>query len=397
MPTSAGKREADAEGTPCYVSGLVTDSPRPAHPETSDAGAPAAAAVEDEFAGIPSPRRRFPWFSLLVVLLAAYLVYHQRSDLLFALSPSQPVDLGDARALTSGGAAPVNRYVRLAGPADRENALILDTQGSWEFTQFFRLLGTQSRVFVHRRPDPLPVAMAESSVYTGRLLRVRDLSYAASIRRYFAARVSATHLFDPMALRAALAQGRAFPIPLADRAGEVVALQANTVLSLDLGISGMWRIDVPRDRFPDPAAARTWLVAHGFIDPVAAPQAEQSPGFHTVRARLDEASKAKAVSALADLDPHVRIHPARLSLQSPVADIAADGASGLRIGSGANAQRAEVGAVLAARIVEPVQIPEDALLLLEGEQPRQHLKSVVIVGFFVVFALLNLLALRRAA
>ena len=52
----------------------------------------------------------------------------------------------------------------VAGMADRESGVIIDTAGSWRFTQFFRLLGTRSRIFVSRVADPIPVEQAEKEI-----------------------------------------------------------------------------------------------------------------------------------------------------------------------------------------------------------------------------------------
>ena len=41
-----------------------------------------------------------------------------------------------------------------------------------------------------------------------------------------------------------------------------------------------------------------------------------------------------------------------------------------------------------------MQIPDDALLLLEGEKPRDHLKVLIVAAFLLGFAVVNLLAMR---
>jgi len=50
------------------------------------------------------------------------------------------------------------------GNADRESAVVLDTR-VMHFTQFFRLLGTNNRIFVRRAPDPLPAELAARDVF----------------------------------------------------------------------------------------------------------------------------------------------------------------------------------------------------------------------------------------
>jgi len=102
------------------------------------AGAAAAPAV-DEFAHIPSPRTRHPVLAAAAAALAFFLVFHIRAEVRYALSPSAPVELGDARTAFSPAGLPAvaevaNRYVRVRGTPDRESALELDTKGSWVFS-----------------------------------------------------------------------------------------------------------------------------------------------------------------------------------------------------------------------------------------------------------------------
>ncbi len=116
-------------------------------------------------------------------LLAFFLVFHIRHDLRYALSSGEPADLGAARVAFGRGAKAVgdyeNRYVRVAGTPDRESALEIDTKGSWVFTQFFRILGTDERLFVHRPASPLPAALAEAD----RLRGAADALRRAVVRR----------------------------------------------------------------------------------------------------------------------------------------------------------------------------------------------------------------------
>ena len=61
----------------------------------------------DECAGIPSPPRRRPPLAVFGVLLALYLIFHQRADIVYALSSSAPRAVGIAPALFAEGAAPL--------------------------------------------------------------------------------------------------------------------------------------------------------------------------------------------------------------------------------------------------------------------------------------------------
>jgi hypothetical protein len=343
----------------------------------------------DEFAGIPSRASRHPVIAAAAVLLAGYLVFQIRADVQYALSPAAPIDAGDARALAHAAQVPVNRLVRLAGHADRESALILDTQGSWQFTQFFRLLGTDDKVFVQRAADPLPVELADHDVFTGRLVAFRNLSFEESIRRHFSSQVSATHFFAVDALEAAL--GRGTPLALADRAGQSVTLAPEDELSIDVAHPGDVRIELPGERYPDLAKAQAQVVERG-----GQVLSAETTEIHrqAIVARFADDRREAALAALSDLDRRVRIGPARKTTRVRIADLGVS-PEGLvarpRDAAPITLPRAEIATI---RSVAPVRIPEGAWLLLEGDHPRDHLRTVIVAILLVGFALVNLLALR---
>jgi hypothetical protein len=355
-----------------------------------DGGGPSG-PPPDEFAGIPSRASRHPVIAAAAVLLAGYLVFQIRADVQYALSPATAVELGDARNVATAASVPGNRYVRLSGRADRESALILDTQGSWAFTQFFRLLGTEDHIFVKRAADPLPLELAERDVFTGRLVPFKDLSFQESIRRHFSANVSATHFFVPAALEAGLAQGGAGPITLADRAGQKVTLALEDQLTIDTAPPGDLRIELPSDRWPELAKARAAVTDAGgqVISAETSPLRRQA-----VVARFPDARREAALATLSDLDRRILIGPARTTHKIRAGELRAT-TEGLvahpRGGAEVILPRAQIVAV---RSVAPVKIPEGAWLLLEGDLPRDHVKSVLVAVLLVVFALVNLMALR---
>ena len=228
----------------------------------------------DEFADIPNPRTRHPALAMAAALLALFLVGKMRRDLTFFLSSPQPAQLGDARALMANERGPaaladgVNRVVRLRGIPDRESALQVDTKGSWTFSELSRLLGTQSRLFIHRREDPLPGFRAEADVFEGRLMRFSDLPFEEAIRSYFANHVSATHFFSRDALvHAFTASGNSGTnggvVSVPDLAGDAVTLGPNDILAFDLVHPGEIEVGLPAARFANPEVARSALVARG--------------------------------------------------------------------------------------------------------------------------------------
>jgi hypothetical protein len=327
------------------------------------------------------------------VALAAFLIFQLRDDLRYALSPATPVEVGDARALAHMPAAqvPVNRYVRMSGAPDRESGVVLDPRGSWSFTQFFRLLGTDNQVFVRRWPDPLPVDLAERDVFTGRLVRFHQLSFENSIREHLARHVSATHFFSAAELARTLRSGGSFTLP--DRLGEPVTLAPDDELAVDTAQPGDVQVELPADRFPAPEQARAAVAARGAevlrVTPLP-------PGRFAVVARFPAARRDAALAALADVDRRVHIGPARTTTRVRVADLRA-------VPEGLSA-RSPTGAEMVLRFPEiqtvrtlaPLRISDHAWLLIEGERPRDHLRDVVIAVFLAGFALVNLLAVRRA-
>jgi hypothetical protein len=346
----------------------------------------------DEFSHIPSRPRRPPLLTLLTLAVAVFLVVRLRHDVRYALSPSAPAELGEARTLADRPASglPINRYVRLSGLPERESAVILDPRGSWEFSQLFRLHGARGRFFVRRSEDPLPPALAERDVFTGRLMRFSDLSFSGSIARHFAERVTATHFFSARELAAALVRP-ARPLVVKDVGGEPVTLGASDRLAFDVLIMGQYQIDLPRIRFAQRGQAEGAVQAAG--GRVLA--ARESAEAWVLTVALPDTVRERALTTLADLDREVRFRAARQTVERSPAEIrATEDAFDL----GQPAQAAGVvpfERVASIRTLTTVRVPDDALLLLEGEAPRSQLKAVIILAVLVAFGTVSLLALRR--
>jgi hypothetical protein len=357
-----------------------------------ESGGPGAPA--DEFAGIPSSRRRNPIIAAAAAALAIFLIYQVHEDLFFAMSHSGPIDLGDARAVANQPLAklPINQMVRMTGTPDRESGVIIDTAGSWRFKQFFRLLGTRSRIFVSRVPDPIPVEQAEKDVFEGRLVPFRNLSFSDAIRKHFASRVTATHFFAASAVRDSVSHAAGDPLSVADLLGEKLSLAPDDELFVDVARPADVQVDLPRSKFKDVAAARAEVESHGAIvlDDTIKPGDEKSVSLVIT---FPPEKRDQTMSAISDLDSHVRYRLLRTTYSAKVADLRA-GTDGIKVGS--EGRELPLDKILAIRTVARVQIPDDALLLLEGDRPREHVMSIVIAAFLFGFAILNLLALRRS-
>jgi hypothetical protein len=357
-----------------------------------ESGGPGAPA--DEFANVPSSRRRHPVLALAAALLAGFLIYQIHEDLFFALSHSSPTDLGDARALANQPMSqlPLNRVVRISGTADRESGVIIDTAGSWRFTQFFRLLGTQSRVFLSRVPDPIPVEQAEKDVFVGRLLPFRDLSFAAAIRKHFANRVTATHFFGAAAVKDKVSGGADGPLLMTDLLGEKVSLSATDELFVDVARPADVQVDLPRSKYRDLAAAKAAVEGHGATVLEDTSRAGDDKSISLVITFPAE-KRDQGMSAISDLDPHVRYRPVRTTYPVKAGDLGA-GKAGLVVKVGGESKELPLDQILAIRTAATVQIPDNALILREGDRPADHYTTIIIAVFLLGFAVLNLLALK---
>jgi len=381
---------------------------------------------EDEFANVRARAGRHPALALGAAALALFIIFHIRADLSFALSSAEPIDLGDASATFAAapaGAKPhgrgvspealaqaANHYVRVRGTPDRESALELDTKGSWVFTQFFRILGTGSRLFVHRRENPLPAVRAEEDRFEGRLIRFADLSFEHSIREYTAAHVSATHFFAPDALRRAVAQAPgAQTVTINDLAGDPVVLGPNDLLAIDVTVPEQIRISFPPDKFRHAAEASSEVEKRGGsvlkiveepwpVNPTAKPaEAAARPDHVVLLVRFPPDKRQAALGELGDIDPKIQIRDERRTLTVRLSDLR-DGGDALLVQSaeaGAAPERLPIADVPAIRTLAAVQMPADAWMLIEMDHPRDHVQSVIFAGVLLAFAAINLIGLAR--
>lgn len=380
--------------------------------QTGPRPTPAGISEVDEFADIPNPRSRHPALALAAALLALFLVAKTRSDLRFFLSSPRPADLGDARALMASDrgravlAEGVNHVVRVRGTPDRESALQVDTKGSWTFTELFRLLGTQSRIFVHRRENPLPGFRAEADVFEGRLLRFSELPFEDAIRSYFAGHVGATHFFKPDDLRRVVAAGVSPSAALPDLAGDSVTLGPNDILAFELVHPGEVEVGLPVARFAKPEAARAALVSRGaeVLRPGRALPDRQT-WIVAVPAAQGDRKRDQLMDDLGALDYQSDLRDVRETVTARLADVtvegtalavrASEGAATTATAPSAAKTRALVG-LETIRTLATVQIPPDAFLIVEAETPREHLSDAAIAVVLIAFASVNLVGLSKA-
>jgi hypothetical protein len=373
-----------------------------------------AQSAGDEFAHIPTPRTRHPILAIAAAALALFLIVHVRHELRYVLSSGTPLDLGEARVTFSPRVTPSgfdNRYVRVRGTPDRESGLEVDTKGQWTFTQFFRVLGTGERLFVHRLASPLPAPLAERDVFEGRLVRFGELPFGDAVRRYFSAHVVASHFFAPEDVRAALVAAHGGPLSLRDRAGDAVTVAPEDQLVIDVRRPDELRVGLPRDRFADDASARaeierrggTIVATKGLVKVEAPPApgnllANAPPATErwTFVVRFPADARQAALSALGELDRKVEIRDARETLRVRVSDMAPGDEGGLSLRPGGGSERrVPLADIAAVRTLSTVHVPDDAFLLIEGDRPRDHLPTLFLALAVAMFGAFNLAALVR--
>jgi hypothetical protein len=379
---------------------------------TSDRG---QAGGVDEFAHIRSPRTRSPLLALAAAALASFLVFHVRHELRYALSSSEPLDLGEARVTFSPRTTMTgldNRYVRVRGAPDRASGLEVDTKGSWTFSQFFRVLGTGDHLFVHRLPSPLPAASAEDDVFEGRLVRFGELPFEDAVRAFFSAHVAASHVFALADLRAALAAARGGALTLHDRAGDPVTLAPGDLVVIDVRRLDEVLVGLPRERFVDGAAARAEIERRGgaivaakglvrvdaagatAVGPLSLGDGPPPVERWTFVARFEGPDRDAALSALGELDRRVDIRDARETVKAHVSDLAVV-EDGLVVKTTRAERHLPWATIAAARTLATVRVAEDAYLVIEADRPRDHLPTLFLALVVAVFGVVNLGAFAR--
>ncbi len=346
---------------------------------------------EDEFAGIaPAPRRRSPVAAAIVVGLAGLLTWHLRAELKFAFASRAPVELGDARSLFAQGAdrhvaLDDNRYVSLAGQPDRRNSLYIEPRGEKTRQAFFRLLGTGTRVFVRALDTTGRLDLKDA--WTGRLRRFDTLPYAPSLRAYYRDKVEATRYLAPETLKAAMKGAGG----LRDRAGEPIALQPSTPISVDVSFPEELAVTMPAEKFPTDLDARHELERLGLtvIPTPTTTRKEDGQDYFTL---LIRAPLAQRNAILGKLDEKAIPFAAYEDRWTAQLSQLSDARDALHVGERA----VPWTQVRSAGVDAPIDIADDAFVLTEGEAPGAYWWAPALVLVLLAFAGFNVWYLLRA-
>lgn len=350
---------------------------------SDEPAAPSGAPSEgdDEFAGItPSPRGKNPLVAAAVIALALVLAWHLRDDLRYAFAARTPADLGDARSLTSRGVTlDDNRYVTIAGQAERRYALYVEPKGERSRQTIYRLLGG-TRLFV--RADDATGRTDLADRWTGRLRRFDTLPFAASLRTYYERETKVTRFVALDALKAALSGGGG---ELRDRMGEPLTVGADELVTVDVDYPGELKLFLSKDKFPSLLDARHELER---MQLTPSPGEEAKEEFVFVVA-MPDARKNEIIGKLSDKEIVFQPRAERYSVRRGELALGGDQ---LTIGKLTRVPWARVSAV---GVPSPVVIAGDAFMLTEGEAPPSFWWAPLLFALLVGFAAFNVWYLAR--
>jgi hypothetical protein len=343
---------------------------------------------EDEFAGIePYRPRRSPILAAAVILISGYLLFHLRHDLTYSLRSRTPTPITDVRASFRAGAAVTDdTYVTARAVPDRATAVMLDVKGKDEFIPFVRIMGTGSRLLVAQRRGLRPLGDVYDDVYAGRLMRLRDVSYADTVREHFAKRIAATNFFPVADVCAHLGQA---PTKLAAVSGDEVTFDAARVIGLDVTFRGDYAVTLPRERFPNEADGRGTLEQAGAeVKEAAETKTELKFVVHVPDERRDA-----LMEQLRKLDSRCDVQLRQATYQAPWGQLAG-GDGNLRLP--ADPGSAPCAWATSFKTYDQLHIPAGAYVLVEGERPQDLWYVPIFAVLLVLFSLWNALALVAA-
>lgn len=346
---------------------------------------PAAPPIDDDdadFASLPpSSRGKNPLVAAAVIALALIIAWHLRDDVAFAFASRTPVALGDARSLSARGVTlDDNRYVTIAGQPERRYALYVEPRGVRARQTIFRLLGPGTRVLVRAAETGDRSDIAER--WTGRLRRFDAMSYAPSLRHYYATETEVTRNLALDALKLELAGGGGV---LRDRMGEPIRVAPDQAVVVTVDYPGELKVYLGKDRFPSLADARHELDRIG-LQPSSGDETKDEFVFVLP---MTEARKNEVLGKLSDKELAFQPHQERFSVKR--SDLKLDG-DALQIGTRARVPWSQVAAV---GVPAPVDIGGDAFILLEGEAPSQFWWAPLLLALLVGFAAFNVWYLVR--
>jgi hypothetical protein len=414
---------APSAASPPSSGGAASES---AAAQPNEPGAPIPPdAIDPELLRLPVPLpRRQPLLAIAVLIVGALLLYRLRTDLRYALQSATPRSLGQAATAPKGPelSTALEQYVSLSGLPDHRNSLTFEFKGARSRMQVFRLLGTGSRIFV--ATPTAGVLLADR--YQGRLRRLDDLSYADTLRAQWQ-QMQVLRAIDLGKLEKLPPGPLAKPLQISDRAGEALTIGEQQDLLIDVLFESDLRVLLSKERFPSEADARHEVerlqLSHG-------PGVETKDGYGYVL-RLPPKGPARQ-HVLAQIDEQgiwlwhrvetyrvpagaVQVTPVGLSIPGPdalpqpvryqplaVAVAPTPGESVPPPPALLLTAQKEPNTLLlweqlqAVQVSEPLTVPADALLLVDGEAPKSVSYTLPVALLLLLFMGFNVWYLLRS-
>jgi hypothetical protein len=354
-------------------------------------------------------RRRHPLISAAVILLSLYLMWFVRADFLFFWQPARATDVGDAgKALRDGKLVP-NTHVTLTGAPDRKHSLVLEAR-SGGYESFFRLLQTDSRVFVQQHRETRATDDVVTATHTGQLVRFDGLPYHKGLAAYFAKTMTVAHDLDFDHVARAKRGGPV--VQVQDRSGGAVELNPDSLLWVNVAYPEEWLIQFSRRNYTKIEETQQHVAKLGL--PIAVDEDASASFFrYVVHAEPDQVPLLIARFRAEELHANVvrrqisysaRWDQLTVKDQTLVINVAdptlparylvrTEGETKTLVADKETPVVVPAKAILFITTSTPLKIAPDALVLLGGRAPGDNWYYVALYALLLAFVLLNALTL----
>lgn len=347
----------------------------------------------------PESSKPRPLIAATVIALGALVVMRLARDLPYAMSDRKPLTID-----VTTKPLPDDKFVSLRGLPDRRNALYLSPKGSKSTQLFFRMLGSDSRLFVRAASSTTKVDPVEE--WQGRLRRFDSLPYADTLRDFYKTRVVARLYLELEPLFANLGASPIKLNGLKDRTGRAADVTVDTEVELNVVFQDQLRILLPRNKYPTEDDAKHEVERLG-LSPIGL--AEQDP-YHFVmlipspvaerNALMQKLEPTQLAVRLRDLRTKVKLGQLLVTGAGAERQLQVPADLGLFYTTTAEGKlqrttRLPIASVTAVSLDEPVVIPDDAVVLLEDETPASQWWVPFVAGMALLFVLFNLFVLVR--
>ena len=222
--------------------------------------------VDPELLVLPRPRPSIgPLLALSVLVFCAYFLVRLRSDLVFAHSGPDPVQVKGADGVL---AADIDSYVELVAVPDRAATLRVYASDARDGHRLAPVIGSADRVWLlfggsHWVEDP-----AYDETVRGRVKRLSDLPFHDQLAAHLAS-IRLPRALDREAAMSALGSGHT-SARVGDVAGDPVAIVSSTPVTVLERTAGQARVTgFATDRHPDEKSWRAALEGAGVLAPGA--------------------------------------------------------------------------------------------------------------------------------